>query len=283
MIKLFIAILLFTASFAKAQNPQQMFWMMTKPDLCQDADYLKFVKKVVNDGGSLTTTEKSAICTLVKQLKDSSLWGYLNVIYPMVGASAASCAVNLKDTGNYNLTFGGGEIIYSSIGIRFHLIGTSSYADTHFNPNGILGQNDISLSFYSQDSVVVSSVEMGASSTGTIYKTYLSASRAYAINSPFGNTYVNSDARGFWMASRTESTTVNNYRNGINNSSSSTTSVSSPNLSIYLGSINDGGTANSGSDKACSFASVGKGLTSAQALTFYRIVQKFQTTLGRNK
>ena len=51
---------------------------------------------------------------------------------------------------------------------------------------------------------------------------------------------------------------------------------------FYLGGFNEGGTVAYYSNKECAFASIGDGLTDAEALALYNAVNAFQVTLGRN-
>ena len=74
-------------------------------------------------------------------------------------------------------------------------------------------------------------------------------------------------------------TNVTRYRNGVVVSSKgSAPNNSYTNLTILVG--NSRVTAHPG-QKECALATIGNGFTDAQALTFYNIVQNFQTTLGR--
>jgi hypothetical protein len=61
-----------------------------------DPDAAAFFQRVTDAGGSLSTTEQDAIFTLVADLKADGIWSKMKAIYPMVGASAAACAQNLK-------------------------------------------------------------------------------------------------------------------------------------------------------------------------------------------
>jgi len=60
-----------------------------------DGDAQAFIFRVEAAGGTLTTTEKNSINTLVVRLKAANIWTKLLAVYPMVGASAAACAQNL--------------------------------------------------------------------------------------------------------------------------------------------------------------------------------------------
>ena len=66
-----------------------------------------FTARVIANGGSLTTTEQNAILALVTNLVNNGLWRKMKLIYPFVGGTASSCAVNLVDS-NYTATFSSG-------------------------------------------------------------------------------------------------------------------------------------------------------------------------------
>ena len=61
-----------------------------------DADAQAFFDRVTTAGGSLSATEKTAVNQLVLDMKSYSIWSKMKAIYPMVGASSAACAQNLK-------------------------------------------------------------------------------------------------------------------------------------------------------------------------------------------
>lgn len=91
-----------------------------------DPDALAFFARVTTAGGSLSATEQTAIETLVVQMKADGIWSKMKAVYPMVGASAAACAQNLKSS-SFTGTFTSGWT-FSSSGIVSN--GTSAYFDT---------------------------------------------------------------------------------------------------------------------------------------------------------
>jgi len=79
-----------------------------------DADWLAYYNRVIAAGGSLSTTEQNATKTLVADLKTAGIWSSMKAIYPMVGASAAACAQNLKSS-SFTGTFTSGWTFSSLI------------------------------------------------------------------------------------------------------------------------------------------------------------------------
>jgi hypothetical protein len=73
----------------------------------------------------------------------------------------------------------------------------------------------------------------------------------------------------------------NNAQLGTTNTNTSSPNVTSISSKIYISAANNNGTATNFSNRELAFASIGDGLTDAEALAFYNAVQTFNTTLGR--
>jgi hypothetical protein len=97
-----------------------------------DADAVAFFNRVTTAGGSLSLTEKQAVNQLVLDLKANSLWTPMKAIYPMVGASAAACAQNLKSS-SFTGTFTATGWTFASTGAKPN--GTSAYMSIPINPS----------------------------------------------------------------------------------------------------------------------------------------------------
>ena len=88
-----------------------------------DADAQAFFTAAgISDSG-----QKSAVNTLVLALKSDGIWSRCSAIYPFVGGSSSSHAVNLKTPGTYDLTFYGG-ITHSSTGLLSRSLSLISHA-----------------------------------------------------------------------------------------------------------------------------------------------------------
>jgi hypothetical protein len=90
-----------------------------------------------------------------------------------------------------------------------------------------------------------------------------------------------SNSLGLFCASRTSSSSVRAYQNN----SGTTVNVNSDSLTssnVYLGALNDkiNSRINYG-NRQLAFSTIGDGLTDTDAANLYTIVQKYQTTLGR--
>ena len=245
-----------------------------------DADAQAFITATGISGTNATATNQ-----LVIDLKSANIWTKMKAVYPMVGGTSTTCKFNLKDPRDinaaYRLVFNGGAT-FSANGIQFN--GTNSYADTFFNPSAITNNNH--LSYYSRTNVAEDKVDIGAVTIAGVafsINPRAAASIAYFQNH-ISATYVqvaNTDSRGLFLNSRTTSTNQKGYINGILKGTDTGAGTSAISLNVYLGARNNNGTAANYTTKQCAFASIGDGLTDAEALAFYNAVQLFNTTLAR--
>lgn len=255
-----------------------------------DADWLAYYNRVIAAGGSLTTTEQSATLQLVLDLKANSLWTPMKAIYPMVGASAAACAQNLKSS-SFTGSFTSGWT-FASTGVTPN--GTSAYMNTGLVPNTNLTASSSHLSYYSRtQSIVTSQLEMGCWNTGYtngiefgIYRdnTFITQKTYGQLNSPNSNKVetLNTNTQGLYTLSRTSNSSFKYYKNSstIATNTNTVTAVA-PSFNLYIGGSNEFGTATAFTNRQCAFASIGDGLTDTQASNLYTAVQAFQTTLSR--
>jgi hypothetical protein len=260
-----------------------------------DPDALAFFARVTAAGGTLSATEKAAVNTLVVQMKAAGIWTPMKAIYPMVGASAAACAQNLKSS-SFTGTFTSGWT-FASTGVTPN--GTSAYMDTNLIPNNSLSVNSTHLSYYSRTDNGGTTVksEMGATSSASflpliqllVYgndgmgnNRFLAQAYDYTAGTQISVSGTNS--LGFFTASRTAINLLKAYKNNssIGSATTNQTQTTMPTNNLYLGGFNDKGVAKQFSNRESAFASIGDGLTDTQASNLYTAVQAFQTTLARN-
>jgi hypothetical protein len=245
-----------------------------------DADAVAFFGRVTTAGGTLSATEKQAVNQLVLDLKANSLWSAMKAIYPMVGASAAACAQNLKSS-SFTGTFSSGWT-FASTGATPSV----SYMNTGFNLSTQIGSNPLNMSFYSRTNNSLSQGEIGCynNPAGTTDNEILInySGTFYGFNSPSKYVQVsNSDSRGFYQLNA-QALNLKAFKNSNQfGATVSLTTYTSTNANVYVGGINNNGTLTTPSTKECAFASIGDGLTDTQASNFYTAVQAFNTTLSR--
>jgi hypothetical protein len=252
-----------------------------------DVDAQAFFDRVTVAGGTLTTTEKNATNQLVLDMKSAGIWSSMKAIYPMVGASAAACAQNLKSA-SFTGTFSSGWT-FASTGVTGN--GTSAYFDTGLNTSTNLTLTSTHLSIYVRNNSNGGGGSpydlANATNAGmTVDPTYLiarySSNLAYLgigdIN--YGTSSASLDSRGFWLGATNGSRAQNLYKNG-SSVASGTGSGSFANNNLYLGAANGGGSPAFFSDKQFALCSIGDGLDNTQQSNYYTAVQAFQTTLSR--
>jgi hypothetical protein len=264
----------------------KFFYISVAPTF--DPDAQAFFDRVTTAGGTLTTTEQSAVNTLVLDMKAAGIWSAMRAVYPMVGASAAACAQNLKSS-SFTGTFSSGWT-FASTGVTGN--GTSAYFDTNLNQSGNLTPSNNHISVYSRTNFNGSSgfSPMDCGITNNI-------SYSFQIISPRSNNLAlyengtqsisvsNTNSQGLFIGTSTSSTSAKFYKNGSSIGTSTATqirtmfannvyfgasNISPTNLPVYF------------SPRENAFASIGDGLTDTQASNFYTAVQAFQTTLARN-
>ena len=232
------------------------------------------------------TTQKSAVNQLVLDLKSYGIWTKSLALYPVVGGSASSHAVNLKTPGTFNLSFSTGWT-HASTGMT----GASAYANTNLTPSSSLTANNTHLSIYmGTDTAAGNKVEMGVGVGGTLipimilmskYTGTIAQSNAYNLSTN-QITASNTNASGFYIGSRTSSTSHKLYKSSsILATDTNTNSNTLPTLSMTIGALNSNGSIVQYSDRRFQFASIGSGLTDTEAANFYTAVQAYQTTLNR--
>ena len=248
-----------------------------------DADWLAYYNRVVTAGGSLTTTEQNATKTLVADLKAAGIWTPMQAIYPMVGASAAACAQNLKSS-SFTGSFSSGWTFASS-GVTPN--GTSAYMDTGLIPNtNISSQNSVAFGYYNNGNTTSPSTEMGCANAGLGNGTYLivnvGGSSYNRVSSNTSQTFAGTFTTGFYQLSRIVSTEFKYYKNSSILNTATITSTGLSTSSFWgAGGVNYNTTSEYGGGK-CAFSYISDGLTDTQASNFYTAVQAFQTTLARN-
>lgn len=250
-----------------------------------------FIDSVQSDGTVLTARQKTAITTLVAGYKSAGIWTKRKVIDPFVAGSASTHKWNLKDPRNldaaYRLTFSGATT-HSLNKVSY---GPSRYANTYLAPNA-MGQNSISAGVWA--------VGTSASQTHFDLGSYNGSSYFYLLaRYSDANAYAhfNTGATGFasggnttdgWVfGSRTGSTAISAYKNGVSiGSNTSVASITPNSFNIYLGAYNNSGTA-AGMAASTTFLNhrfvvIGDGLDATEQLNEYNLIKAFIDSSSQN-
>jgi hypothetical protein len=249
------------------------------PIASTDADAQAFIT-----AASITDdTQKSAINTLVTDLKGYGIWTKMKAIYPFVGGTASTHKYNLKDPRDldaaYRLVFSGGWT-HSNNGATPN--GTNGFADTFLIPNNILSVNSAHIAKYNRTNDILGIKVDGCYSnpTTSYFQQNFSSANGIIGNGAIAS-YTATDSRGLFITSRTTNSLIKVIRN-TTLLATNTSSVSAiPLLSFCIGARNDGSKTYYNSYQAA-FASLGDGLNDTETANLYTAVQAFQTTLSRN-
>jgi hypothetical protein len=191
--------------------------------------------------------------------------------------------VNPQDSdAAFRLAFSGGWT-YSTNGAQPN--GTNGYADTKLATN-LLGLDSAHLSLYSRTNSNGSIVDIGSSNSASAGYDFQLVSRFSNVNysilnskSPSG--FAQTTSLGFAIVSRVLST---EYSYFLNNSKTLVTKASDTrnSFNIYIAARNTANVAEYFSNRQTAFASIGDGLSDAEAALLTQLVTDFQTTLNRS-
>jgi hypothetical protein len=239
--------------------------------------------------GITSSRQQEAIITLVRDLKQARLWTKMKAIYPFVGGTATTHKWNLKDPRDvdaaFRLTFVGGWT-HSASGSAGN--GTNTYADTYLVPKTHLTPYNTHISEYLRNNIQggydIASykgsgfdiMDMGARNGSDLF---------YSEMYTYPTTYItssNTDSRGFFTATRTNTTTLKLFKNNVQAGATLTAVASNfTNLTgkTYIGNRTD--LATTYTPREFSYISIGDGLTDAEATFLYNCVDRYQKFLGR--
>lgn len=238
--------------------------------------------------GITDTTILNALNTFDTGLISNGLATKMKALYPMVGGTATTHKYNFMDARDVNAAFrlqfsGGG--VHSLTGYKPN--GTNAYADTFYNPyyQGD-SANSGHLSYYSRTDSNATEIEIGSRTNWLAYNFLEIRTAGFTypvINQLTASTsFADSNSIGFYLANRTSSTVLNGWKSGVKKVSSIVGAADVSYYPIFIGALNVNGVSTTNySTKECAFASIGSGLTDAEALTFYNLVQAMQTSLSR--
>jgi hypothetical protein len=251
-----------------------------------DSDAQAFFTRVTVAGGTLSATEKLATNQLVLDMKSAGIWSSMKAIYPMVGASAAACAQNLKSS-SFTGTFSSGWT-FASTGVTPN--GTSAYMNTGLVPNSVFANMFITMGLYLRTNNTTNASDMGV--INTLVTSAIEIWSYYSTDTlngcgQFTNraNYATTNSSGFRSFARSSTTSFKAYLSNVlknTNTTSDTTLISEFLNPIYIGARNLGNAVNSPSNKETAFNFIAdSSFTQTNITNLYTAVQTFQTTLSR--
>jgi hypothetical protein len=193
---------------------------------------------------------------------------------------------NLKNPANTNAAYrltAGGNITPGYCGFKGD--GISGYLDTNLIGEGTLIPGSTNLSVYVR-SVVGSYQNLLSARYGAVFTQINTGAGTTSLRGSLGtfnlDTSTFSGKLGFSLVSRTSLNDMRIYRNNsLLATSNTTTSATYSYTSFAINAQNSAGTISGFANHETAFATIGDGLTDYEAKALYWIVQKYQTTLGR--
>jgi len=232
--------------------------------------------------GLANVAQQVAVNDLVRALKVATIWPRLRALYPMVGGTAQAHALNLLDPRDaddaFRLTFYHNPY-HSALGVAWD--GATQYADTHFAAP-LLPLNSCHLGYYATTTTPdnPSHVEIGVIEAGRSLSLVCHFDGG-VFQAEFPSGHVRSShgtALGFSLGNQLDGHAISSYRDGQRVAAGPVApNASYPDAPILLAHRQDGFY----SDRTCGLASIGAGLTPAEAVTYAAAVRAFQQALGR--
>ena len=243
----------------------------------------------INAAGITSSLQKNAINTLCLSLKSYGLWNKMIAVYPFIGGTASSHKFNLieaRDSDSaFRLGFNGG-IIHSVTGMQPN--GTNGYANTNINVASKLSLNDCAVSVYSRTNTATNTCMVGVSFNFNVlysielFPTWGGTTAYFSLNNK-ETSVANNNSSGLFILNRPNSTTLKLHRNSSILANYSITATGLVNDTLTLGKMNSSGVNTEYYDnREQAFATVGYGLTDAESLNLYTVIQAFNTSLNRN-
>lgn len=226
------------------------------------------------------STRKSLINSLITSLKSASLWTKLDALYVLSAHDRQAGLLNWVSS-SYTLTEPGGSLTYTADD-SFAGDGVAKYFDTNFNPTSAAGK-------YAKDSAHIGVWSLSDTQTANPLATgYNGATKVLSlnprstsdlavnqINDAGGTNAANTYGYGLSIITRTAVNTRTYSLNGGGNFATGFPgSTSIPNASIKV--LQDGSSYQAAS---LGFIHIGSGLTAADTLALYNLLQDFRAAV----
>jgi hypothetical protein len=273
------------AIYAIATDGTTRSWGSIDVTVASDADAAAYILAT-----GITDPDQIMVANmLVTGWKNIGVWNTTLAMYPIMGGTAARHKFNLKNPADsdaaFRLSIFGGWT-HDAMGMLGN--GSNAYANTHLIPSANLTSSNNSVMLYVNQGTAESKYDFMTTSDaggafngfGLISQYFATGISAFYITNEFLSVVV-ANPLGMTMGF-TDSGTKRLYKDASQIASDATASSSLSNLSMYLGANNGGGTAGFYANKRYCFAAVfSAGMTQAQAVAAYNLVQACQIILGR--
>lgn len=224
-------------------------------------------------------TRKGHIDTLIGVLKTAGIWSKLDLFYILAAHDAQAARLNWVSS-SYDCTAVNSPTFTVDRGYQGD--GATSCLDTGFNPGNAAGrkyaQNSAHLSFWSRTAGETAG-DMGSDTNLCFFARVPTNTLIHRVNNGAGSV-TNTDGSGDFIASRTGSAAADSiaYRNGVALGAAANASGAVPTTGTLT--LLKRNSPASFSNRQHAAASVGSGLTAAEALALYNARQAYMTAVG---
>lgn len=254
----------------------------TPTDSSLDADTVKYLQTLTANGGTISTSTIYIINQFIRDLKHYSLWDKIDDMGVFCGTNLAAGLTKLKYNQGVSLLINHNFVSadFSEGGTAGGLKGDGStkYLDIGHNVSNV-DLNNTAASVYSP-TYSGSGVEFGEDQTNRYTLFPGSGNAALGMSGVFSSGRI--DLGGLFLATRTTGANLSISWNGdFITSGSADGPVSLFNENCYLFARNENNSAQNLCKTRISMYHIGYGLTQSDCTNFFAVVQKFQTSLGR--
>jgi hypothetical protein len=241
------------------------------------------------NAGISDVTILNALNVADNRILSSTLNSKLKYWNPIVGGSSIFHRLNFIDITKFIGVFTSGWT-HSSSGMISN--GTSAFMNTNFNPSLELAVNNCHFGFSLNLGRVGSSGGLGSLQSNVpgslmyaavryvddYYYSFIGEEQTVISSSR----YLNAETKGIYINSRTSSTSLKQYKNGVlKNTVTGVNNGTLPNRNMYIGAMNVVWGVSYVNDSYTSMT-YGDGLTDSEALLLTSILNEFNTALSRN-
>ena len=255
---------------------------------CADANVIAWKAAVVTAGGTVSGGQETNVCTLVAALKAHSLWTIQDRIWLYASENAQQASIDIVNLATHTLV--NAPTFVANQGYTGN--GSTSYINTGFANGTNYTQNSAAWSYYvrtnrtGSNNYFSGSYDAGSFGTQSLFAPLASSIVNYDVNNvAFSNQAANTQAQGFWTASRTGASAVALYRNS--NSTAFATSSSSSlslgaNVVFFVNARNNNGSPDLFGADEIAIVAYGAGMSNTNTAQFQADLNAYMTALGTN-
>ena len=263
--------------------------VMVPAGASEDAATTAWVNAVVAAGGSVGATQRGYVNTLITSLKAHSLWTIQERIWLHASENIKQATIDIVNLGV--ATEVSSPSFTASQGYTGN--GSSSYLDTGWSSGSNYTQNSASISAYIRTSragnnnyAALARVDTATTGTSDMIWPLSGGVFSYDVNDgAFSNQPANTNAQGFWTASRTGASTLALYKNSNSTAFGTATTASgslASNTNFYIGARSNNNSAEWFSTDQIAITTIGAGMSAANVAQFQTDLNAYMTSLGTN-